>query len=670
MKKMELPKETRLYRISKGFARSKDIPLYFVAKAVHQTPKAAYLYGHGTLETVRMGVCMACGRRLTHPVSVMLGIGPQCGGHWWDWDAVGGYSKENVERLKTEIPGIKIDTWVPKACIMEHLDTDEEVQVPEDHKMLQKKNDEKQTEQKKLVELKNSNLLKITFPPYPELVQSVKTLPKRQFVKDDPKGKYWTAPLMEETVEKLRSWDFAIDPMVDKRLKRLQASSMTIQLTNKARLYYPTAEIREAVRDLMTMPNPKYEDAVQYGSSAIVKIPKTLEFYKEEPEFIEFLRGGMRRVYEIIQEHGQEVTIDDRRTDGKKIDVQFDGTLREYQEKAVADILKRDFGVLQAATGSGKTVIALNAITRRGRNTLILVHTRELLYQWKERVESFTNGRVGLVGDGIFDPQDITIGMVKSVSRNINALKATFGHLIVDECHRTPSTTFRQIVRDFSSQYMLGLSATAYRRDRLTELINLCLGENAHVVDDIELRDKGAVLRPEVEHRSTGFTYEFNGDYSTMLQELTEDDTRNDLIATTVLQNMDEDGVVLVLSDRVKHLRALAAKLGKSSRIRILTGQTPRAERKKVVEDANNGKVKILLATIQLIGEGFDCAGLSTLHIATPFRYHGRLIQIAGRILRPAPGKTARIFDYVDRQQPVLYNQARERASALISMTE
>jgi superfamily II DNA or RNA helicase len=69
----------------------------------------------------------------------------------------------------------------------------------------------------------------------------------------------------------------------------------------------------------------------------------------------------------------------------------------------------------------------------------------------------------------------------------------------------------------------------------------------------------------------------------------------------------------------------------------------------------NAGQVKVLVATGQLIGEGFDCRDLSTLFLATPIRFNGRLLQYLGRILRPAPGKDkARVYDYLDIQVGVL----------------
>ena len=94
----------------------------------------------------------------------------------------------------------------------------------------------------------------------------------------------------------------------------------------------------------------------------------------------------------------------------------------------------------------------------------------------------------------------------------------------------------------------------------------------------------------------------------------------------------------------------------------VLTGDTRDKEREAIVGRLNSGNVKVLVATGQLIGEGFDCRGLSTLFLATPIKFSGRLIQYLGRILRPAPGKDkARVYDFVDVNVGVLRASAKQR---------
>ena len=149
-----------------------------------------------------------------------------------------------------------------------------------------------------------------------------------------------------------------------------------------------------------------------------------------------------------------------------------------------------------------------------------------------------------------------------------------------------------------------------------------------------------------------------------MLSELTADEHRNHLIARDVAGEVKERGnVCLVLSDRKAHcetLQGLLSNHGLSSE--ILTGDRKPEERRRVIEALNNGETNVLIATGQLIGEGFDCAGLSSLFLATPVRFDGRLLQYLGRVLRPAPGKSKSIvYDYVDANVGVLRTAARAR---------
>ena len=119
-----------------------------------------------------------------------------------------------------------------------------------------------------------------------------------------------------------------------------------------------------------------------------------------------------------------------------------------------------------------------------------------------------------------------------------------------------------------------------------------------------------------------------------------------------------------MLTDRKAHCEALAGLLIKRGiEAQVLTGDLGNIERARVVEALNAGRIKVLVATGQLIGEGFDCRELSTLFLATPISFNGRLLQYLGRVLRPAPGKgKARVFDYVDVKVGVLEHAARVRA--------
>ena len=241
------------------------------------------------------------------------------------------------------------------------------------------------------------------------------------------------------------------------------------------------------------------------------------------------------------------------------------------------------------------------------------------------------------------------------------------GFLIVDECHRCPSRTFTEAVSSFDSQFMLGLSATPYRRDQLSKLIFWHLGDVHHEVDKAHLVETGEVLPAEVTTRETAFKpyHDPVTEYSKMLSELTADTERNILIAADIAAVAKEgQGVCLVLSDRKAHCENLQSLLKFRFKLdaALLTGDLSGAERQSVVDRLNDGDIQVVVATGQLIGEGFDCPNLTTLFLATPVSFSGRVLQYVGRVLRPAPGKShARIFDYIDVNVEPLVKAARAR---------
>jgi superfamily II DNA or RNA helicase len=339
--------------------------------------------------------------------------------------------------------------------------------------------------------------------------------------------------------------------------------------------------------------------------------------------------------------------LEDRRRTLAPVDFSFQGQLRDFQEQAVQAMLSRDFGTLAAPTGTGKTVIALALVAKRRQQALVVVHTRELLVQWIDRIGTFLGipaTEVGIIGGGkVKVGEKITVALVQSLYKCANDLAPRVGHLVVDECHRAPSRTFTEAVTAFDCRYMAGLSATPWRRDGLSRLIFWNIGDLVHEVDKASLVEAGHVLEAEIIWRRTDLepTYDASEEYSKALSELTQDPARNALIANDVAREVGNGGgVCLVLTDRKAHCEVLVGLLaGQGVKAKMLTGDLSNGERARVVEALNAGRVKVLVATGQLVGEGFDCRELSTLFLTTPIRFSGRLLQYLGRVLRPAPGK-------------------------------
>ncbi|NNK01866.1 MAG: DEAD/DEAH box helicase [Desulfatitalea sp.] len=402
-------------------------------------------------------------------------------------------------------------------------------------------------------------------------------------------------------------------------------------------------------------------------------VPKVLKYYRRSgPDGLIVPRGLMRQLILLCRQQGEPYDIDDRRRTVDELDFTFTGTLRPFQQQATAVMLARDFGTLSAPTGSGKTIMALYMIAQRRQPTLVVVHTRDLAMQWMARIETFLSipgEQVGLIGGGKRRVGTaITVALVQSLYKSAKELSSHFGHVVVDECHRAPSRTFTEAVTAFDSRYMLGLSATPWRRDRLSKLIFWHLGDVHHEVPSSELVASGQILDIEVVFRTTEFVPYADpvNEYSRMLSELTHNDTRNRLIAADIAGEIQQrrPGVILVLSDRKQHCQVLQALLKYKYHLDadLLTGDLSMEQRTEVIGRLNAGDMRILIATGQLIGEGFDSPALSTLFLATPVRFSGRVLQYLGRVLRPSQGiERAKVYDYVDEQVPALKNAAQAR---------
>ena len=433
---------------------------------------------------------------------------------------------------------------------------------------------------------------------------------------------------------------------------------MNIFLRNNLRLTGIPPQLYDLLIQRLKFPNPKYLENARMGRWNR-GVPKELRFYyRLRGGGLVIPRGFIRQLITTCRRLDITYTVEDRRRSLPPVDYAFNGQLRPFQQQAVQHMLRKEFGTLNSPTGSGKTVMALYILAQRKQPALIIVHTADLARQWSERIETFLNipvKEIGRIGGGKKKiGEKITVALVQSLYKCAETVAPQVGHLIVDECHRTPSRTFTDAVTEFDARYMLGLSATPWRRDNLSKLIFWHLGDVHHQVEKNDLIRTGQVLPADIIFRETEFKpyYDPVQEYSKMLSELTLDDDRNRLIAADIAaEAASHPGICLVLTDRKKHCESLGALLryGFSLPVDILTGDLNAGERQQVMDRLQEGRIKVLIATGQLIGEGFDCRELTTLFMATPVRFSGRIIQYLGRILRPAPGKKrARVFDYVD----------------------
>ena len=297
---------------------------------------------------------------------------------------------------------------------------------------------------------------------------------------------------------------------------------------------------------------------------------------------------------------------------GTVLDVQFQGELRPEQETAARAMLAHDTGVLSATTAFGKTVIAAWLIAQRGVNTLVLVHRRQLLEQWVERLSAFLGlppKAIGRMGGGRRKlTGSLDVAVIQSLVRKgvVKDCVGEYGQLIVDECHHLSAQSFEQVVRRAKAKFVTGLSATVTRKDGHHPIIFMQCGPVRHRVD----AKAQAAARP-FEHtvlvRPTSFrplaaaNPDVRIQFQELYSELIADDERNRLICDEVVQAVREGRSPLVLTERNEHLDCLAARLSPSIRhLVVLRGGARPKEAQAIVARLAaipENEERVLLAT-------------------------------------------------------------------------
>lgn len=442
-----------------------------------------------------------------------------------------------------------------------------------------------------------------------------------------------------------------------------QTGKIQIVIQRGVHVIGASTQLTNKIKGDLTFKNPKYENAKRYGTFIGADVPSKLRFYAENEEHnvIYVPRGYVFYLIRNLKKENIAYSITDNTTLKNKIELTFNGKLRDYQEESINGIIRYPGGILESGTGSGKTTMGLYMITVRKQPTLIIVHSKELLYQWQQRIKQFLGYDCGLIGDGKNVVKDITVGIIQSVKNRLEEIQHRFGHVICDEVHRSPATTWVSVLDQLSAKYLLGLSATAYRNDGLDHVMNAFIGPKIHVVDKNILQESKAVLKPVVRIIRTGF-YAFFTDYSKLITEIVNDKDRNALIVRTATEYAQNNKQFLIVSDRVEHCKTLAAALNKNKiKTAVLSSNVSKNDRLQIVDDVNKGKIQCLISTSQLIAEGFDAPNLHALFLTAPIKYKGKLVQVVGRILRPENDKTAILFDFRDDSVKMLQRMGAER---------
>ncbi|WP_089138310.1 TOTE conflict system archaeo-eukaryotic primase domain-containing protein [Vibrio rumoiensis] len=529
----------------------------------------------------------------------------------------------------------------------------------------------------------NSVFVDTTFTPYQDQWQALSSTKKLSIDELETLVKTFVSEDTAETnTTNLMPWERNLP---DGNNIAIQGCPEQIRITLANRIYIPTELLPSALiarlKKIASFSNPKFFKAqgLRLSTNGISRFISLAEL---DSGYLVLPRGCIDDVYEILKLSNIEVLVDDKRRSGVRLNsISFHGELRKEQKKAVDIISKYDIGVLHAPTAFGKTVTSIGLICRRKTNTLILVHNKQLVDQWVERLKSFLVGvEVGVFTGTKKKPTNIIDvatyqSLLNRSDNTANPIVHQYGQIIIDECHHLSAPQYERLLGEIHAKYVLGISATLERRDGHQPIIFMQAGKVRHTITSTS----SVKFIQSLQKRDVTFdspiqliTQEPRPHISDVYRWLVENDLRNQMIISDIEAEINQGRVPIVLTERREHANLLSDMLTeKSIDNEVLVGAM-----KKKLRDAVNEKLattKVLVATGRFIGEGFDLPRLDTLVLALPVSWKGALVQYVGRIQREYDGKSEiRVIDYVDVKIPMLKRMfaKRSRGYTALGFTE
>lgn len=375
---------------------------------------------------------------------------------------------------------------------------------------------------------------------------------------------------------------------------------------------------------------------------------------------------------------------------------------REHQHKALVSWIQNGGkGVVSLPTGAGKTILAILAMEKVQRSTLIVVPTIDLLEQWYNVVYEFFGIKAGQLGGGSKEIKSLTISTYDSAHLYVESIGNRFGFIIFDECHHLPAPQYKFIAEASLAPYRLGLSATVERADGLESIIYDLLGEKVYHGYIVEMANN--VLAPydvvtlevpmsdkEQEQYESERKIYINFIRRNRISMSSRDGWQNFLFMASrskegmraikahreqkKLAQASSEKIIVLFKLLEKHKQqksivftddnALAYKIGTQFILPVLTHQTKLVERKKILQEFKSGDLRVIV-TSKVLNEGVDVPD-ATIGIVLSggggVREH---VQRLGRILRQKPGKRAILYEVISKNTSEYYvNKRRTRHDA------
>ena len=464
-------------------------------------------------------------------------------------------------------------------------------------------------------------------------------------------------------------------------------SQLTIVQANG--LYIPlnglSAKVINHLKRIASFKNPEFytKQAMRFSTFSTPRIICCAELSED---FLVLPRGCEDAVTQLLESNFIAYRFEDQTYHGQPIHVTFNGQLRDEQQLALSKLTLKTNGTLSANTAFGKTVTAAALIASRQVNTLILVHTKALLEQWKNTLSRFLSiefeapqtptrrgrkktfspiGTLDSSGNHLSNIIDIVVIQSCINNDDIKDFIRNYGMVIVDECHHVSAVQFERVLRFANAQYVYGLTATPIRKDGHQPIIFMQCGPIRYTANkSVQHLSFTRELRP----RFTAYK-DISAEpltYTQQIHEIANNELRNRMIISDVCQAIQQGRTPIILTQLTAHVHVLAQMLTPHCQnVICLTGSDSTKQKRLTMETLRSipsEQSLAIIATGKYIGEGFDFPRLDTLFLTLPIAWKGLVAQYTGRLHREYDGKDdVIVYDYIDIHVPLCEKMYRRR---------
>ena len=442
--------------------------------------------------------------------------------------------------------------------------------------------------------------------------------------------------------------------------------------TNKICLKNLSVHDKNQIKKGLSLRNPLYHKLLRMGNvKALYNTPEFFKYYKEEKNGDLIIgRGNENRLYDYAKATGQDILIERDETvfPHLKIKVVSSIKLRPEQEDFIEslDPHKNTNGIIKCSTGFGKTILALKLFEYLQTPTLIVVPRNNILKQFIYESEKYLGFRPRVIGSEEDNDGRLTLATIQSLQRKgveTLGISKSFGCVIFDEAHLTVPEKSRRVVESFYSKHRYGFTATPKRTDEQGDALKFIFGP-------ILIERKIATAKPSIKQ------IPFYGqipilEYSKIIDHQIRNESRNDLLISTIITEARKGKKVLVLTKRIEHyeliekgIKARSEGCGLLPIYSISSDASCAAETGLLMLRLRQSlqDFSVLLGTFSLLGTGVDIPRLDTLVLAGDLKSEVLAEQAGGRILRLFEGKPEpKIIDIQDYGNKILLLQAKAR---------